>query len=96
MIAAVAVSPDSDGDGDYEIASYSNRCGIAARWCIAAPGSAIRVAYFGPHPTEGTPGARGTYTASGTSFAAPMVIGCKLLPHLTANPTTFDGGSWNI
>ena len=21
---------------------------------------------------------------------------CKLLPHLTANPTTFDGGSWNI
>ena len=59
VIAAVAVSPDSDDDGDCEIASYSNRCGIAARWCIAAPGSAIRVAYFGPHPSDGTPGARG-------------------------------------
>ena len=79
VIAAVAVSPDSDDDGDCEIASYSNRCGIAARWCIAAPGSAIRVAYFGPHPSDGTPGARGAFTRSGTSFAAPMVTGALVV-----------------
>ena len=37
VIAVVAVAPDTDGDGDYEIAPFSNRCGIAAQWCIAAP-----------------------------------------------------------
>ena len=74
-IAAVAVAPDSDGDGDYEIASFSNRCGIAARWCIAAPGVRVRVAYFGPDPDDNSPGVRGAYTANGTSFAAPMVTG---------------------
>ena len=75
VVAVVAVAPDSDGDGDYEIASFSNRCGIAAQWCLAAPGAGIRVAYFGPDPDDNTPGARGAYTARGTSFAAPMVTG---------------------
>jgi len=73
MIAVVAVAPDSDGD--YEIASFSNRCGIAARWCIAAPGQSIRLAYFGPDPNDNSPGARGAYTGIGTSYAAPMVTG---------------------
>ena len=79
VLAVVAVSSDTDGDGDYEIASFSNRCGIAARWCLAAPGAGVRVAYFGPDPDDGTPGARGAYTADGTSFAAPMVTGGLVL-----------------
>ena len=79
VIAAVAVSPDYDDDGDHEISSYSNRCGIAAQWCIAAPGTLLRVAYFGPDPVDDTPGARGAFTASGTSFAAPMVTGALVV-----------------
>ena len=75
LIAVVAVAPDGDGDGDYEIAPFSNRCGIAREWCLAAPGAAVRVAYFGPDPDDGSPGARGAATQSGTSFAAPMVTG---------------------
>ena len=75
LIAVVAVAPDGDGDGDYEIAPFSNRCGIAREWCLAAPGAAVRVAYFGPDPGDGSPGARSAATSSGTSFAAPMVTG---------------------
>ena len=75
LISVVAVAPDSDDDGDYEIASFSNRCGIAADWCIAAPGQGIRLAYFGPDPNDNSPGARGASTGRGTSFAAPMVTG---------------------
>ena len=75
VIAVVAVAPDTDGVGDYEIASFSNRCGIAAEWCLAAPGVQVRTAYFGRDPDEDTPGVRGAYTADGTSFAAPMVTG---------------------
>ena len=80
IIAVVAVSPDYDDDGDYEISSYSNRCGIAAQWCIAAPGTRMRAVYFGPHPDNSTPGARGTiHPVSGTSFAAPMVTGALVV-----------------
>ena len=68
-IAVVAIGEDG------EIASFSNRCGIAADFCLAAPGAGVRAAYFGPHPDDDTPGARGAYTASGTSFSAPMVTG---------------------
>lgn len=66
-IAAVAV--DRNGD----IANFSNRCGMARHWCIAAPGVDVKVAYFGP--INGTPGKRGIGTSSGTSLAAPMVSG---------------------
>ena len=66
-IAVVAV--DQIGD----IASFSNRCGIAADWCIAAPGVQIQSAYFGPH--EGQNAVRASANPSGTSFAAPMVTG---------------------
>ena len=45
VIAVVAIGRNG------EIASFSNRCGSAAQWCIAAPGQQIRAAYFGPHPT---------------------------------------------
>ena len=60
---------------DGAIAPFSNRCGIAADWCLAAPGDRIRTAYFGPHPDDNSPGARGALTARGTSVAAPMVTG---------------------
>ena len=63
-----AVATDEDG----EIAFFSNRCGIAADWCIAAPGFFVWVPYWGPF-ADG-PG-RGWARASGTSFAAPMVAG---------------------
>ncbi len=80
LLSVVAVSPDSDDDdGDYEIASFSNRCGIAADWCIAAPGDGVRAAYFGPHPDNNSPGAQGAYNARGTSVAAPMVTGGLVL-----------------
>ncbi|MCY3955122.1 MAG: S8 family serine peptidase [Nitrospira sp.] len=66
-IAAVAV------DNNGNIADFSNRCGIAKDWCIAAPGVSVKVAYFGPQ--SGIPGKRGIGTSSGTSLAAPMVAG---------------------
>ena len=75
MIAVAAVAPDTDGSGSHEIASFSNRCGIAAQWCLAAPGQQVRAAYFGPHPNDGMVVARGAYSPSGTSLAAPMVTG---------------------
>ena len=77
LVSVVAVAPDSDMDGDYEIAEFSNRCGIAKDWCIAAPGEDVRVAYFGPY--EGTAGARRNGTGGGTSFAAPMVTGALVV-----------------
>ena len=83
LIAVVAVSPDYDDDGDHEISSYSNRCGIAAQWCIAAPGTRIRAAFFGPYidpvTNELVTGGRGAFTTSGTSLAAPMVTGALVV-----------------
>ena len=55
-----------------EIAPFSSRCGIAADWCIAAPGSDILIAYFGPYRGRAI---RDYGRSSGTSFAAPMVSG---------------------
>ena len=66
-IAVVAV------DQNENIARFSNRCGIAADWCIAAPGDDVEVAYF--RPSQDGPGARRVVSRSGTSFAAPMVSG---------------------
>ena len=67
-VAAVAV------DEQGEITDFSNRCGIAADWCLAAPGDDVYVAYFGPD-NDGNPGVRGFAAGGGTSFAAPMVSG---------------------
>ncbi len=69
MIAVVAVGRDGS------IAPWSNRCGIAEDWCVAAPGVGVRAAYFGPDRDDMSPGARDASTESGTSFAAPMVTG---------------------
>ena len=66
---------------DRELASFSNRCGIAAPWCIAAPGVDVPVAYYGSEdPADpyasgfGNP-LRGQERLPGTSFAAPLVAG---------------------
>ena len=55
LIAVVAVGRNG------RIASFSNRCGIAAEWCLAAPGAGMRAAYFGPHPDDRSPGASGPH-----------------------------------
>jgi hypothetical protein len=49
------------------IASYSNRCGIAAAWCISAPGSSVNSASIA--------GDSSYVAMSGTSMAAPHVSG---------------------
>ena len=66
-IAVAALNPADGG-----ITSFSNRCGIAADYCIAAPGEDLRFAYFGPNRGEVF---RGFASGSGTSFAAPLVAG---------------------
>ena len=53
---------------DGQISEFSNRCGIAARWCLAAPGEDMLAATY-------TWLGLGYGTASGTSFAAPVVSG---------------------
>ena len=76
-VAVVAVKEDG------EIAEYSNRCGLAAQWCVAAPGEEMNLAYFGPDEETGEPGSRGTFVGGGTSFAAPMVTGgLAVMKHL--------------
>ena len=67
-VAVVAIREDG------EIDEYSNRCGLAAEWCVAAPGDDIALAYFGPDEDD-TPGVRETRLWGGASFAAPMVTG---------------------
>ncbi len=65
FISVVATGPDGS------IASYSNRCGVAADYCMAAPGSRIH----GP-----VAGSGGDYrSASGTSLATPQVAGALAL-----------------
>lgn len=66
-VAVVALGPDG------AVTGFSNRCGIAADFCIAAPGEEVALAYFGPRELE--IGIRGYAEGRGTSYAAPMVSG---------------------
>ena len=70
-IATIAV------DEAGEIASFSNRCGSAADWCIAAPGVDVRIVYY--KTKKGSSGAKlpfyGVAFVDGTSVASPMVVG---------------------
>ena len=73
LIAVVAVDQDND------IAAFSNRCGAAADWCMAAPG--LDLLSTVPMNTYGT--------KYGTSMAAPLVAGGAALvrqafPYMTA------------
>lgn len=60
----VAVATDQTG----ALASWSNACGIASAYCMAAPGSNI-VGLYGT----------GVGVGSGTSFAAPIISGSAAL-----------------
>ncbi len=63
LLAVVSV------DRGGAISSFSNRCGVAATWCLAAPGGSI----YSTVPNN-------TYdTISGTSMAAPHVSGALAL-----------------
>ena len=57
-------------DADGIISSFSNRCGVAKDYCLAAPGGSITSAYAQDAPDT-------AYYAefSGTSMAAPHVSG---------------------
>jgi subtilisin family serine protease len=58
-LAVVAIDPSG------RIASYSNRCGVAAAWCLAAPGGAADTGLYSMYND-------GTYASMyGTSMAAP-------------------------
>jgi subtilisin family serine protease len=63
---AAVVSVDEDGS----ISSFSNRCGVAKDYCLAAPGRSILSIYAEDSPTYDSYG-----RASGTSMAAPHVSG---------------------
>ena len=67
-IAVIALNP-----ADGKIAYFSNRCGLAADYCIAAPGDGVTAAYFGP--AVGGFDSRDFLETRGTSLAAPMVSG---------------------
>ena len=66
-VAAAAVDHISGA-----IADFSNHCGSAADFCIAAPGVRVPAAYFGHN--EGNV-VTGEAAFSGTSFSAPTVAG---------------------
>ena len=67
-VAVVALGPEGGA-----ITDFSNRCGLAAAFCIAAPGEDVALAYFGPRESE--VGVQGYARGKGTSYATPMVSG---------------------
>ena len=80
FLAAVAVEVDEEGNPG-PITFFSNRCGRAKDWCIAAPGGAEYVtprgskrAGTGITTAHGSDGELET-TTQGTSFSSPIVVG---------------------
>lgn len=67
LIAVVAT------DSSNVIANYSNRCGDAMAWCMAAPGSSIYSTVDTTDTTDADSDGYDTY--DGTSMAAPHVSG---------------------
>ncbi len=68
MVTVVSVDPTG------EISDFSNRCGIAKQWCIAAPGRDVRVAVYEFNRITNRFKAT-TDLWRGTSFSAPLVTG---------------------
>ena len=68
-IAVVSVDRDAQGQGGGTLSSFSNACGVAAAYCMAAPGAAI----------ISTLGVDKVGSGSGTSYAAPMISGAAAL-----------------
>jgi len=68
----VAVALNSNNPTQLE--SYSNQCGIAKNYCLAAPGDVIVVDKNATSTTN-----PGYYIVEGTSFAAPIVSGAAAL-----------------
>lgn len=69
-VSVVVISTSSSGGR----ASFSHKCGIAAQWCIAAPGISITV----PSSARGggsSAVSRSIASAQGTSVSAPIVAG---------------------
>ncbi|HEU4813326.1 MAG TPA: S8 family serine peptidase [Xanthomonadaceae bacterium] len=68
-IAVAAVEADAPGT----LASYSNACGVAMDYCLAAPGNVTTTG------TNDGPTAPTYWTWTGTSFSAPLVSGAAAL-----------------
>lgn len=74
LVAVVAV------DRNNRIASFSNRCGVAQNWCVAAPGVAVRAPIRpGGEDVSGEESASGYADWDGTSMATPHVTGALAL-----------------
>lgn len=72
-------------DVDHTISTFSNYCGVAKNWCLAAPGEITSVLQNGGGYDNGG--------SQGTSFAAPNVSAALAVlmgafPHLTARQLT--------
>ena len=70
---SIAVAALSAVDGRLSL--FSNRCGIAAEFCIAAPGERVRIAYVVEPATAESEAVYTVFEGDGTSYAAPMVSG---------------------
>ncbi|WP_158883663.1 autotransporter serine protease [Rhodanobacter sp. L36] len=68
-LVAVAV----DSNHPTQLASYSNACGPAMNYCLAAPGNVI------VSGKDDTTASQSYYIVEGTSFAAPQVSGAAAL-----------------
>lgn len=68
-LAVVAVDSNNPG----QLASYSNKCGSAADFCLAAPGNVV------VSGKDDTATSLSYYIADGTSLAAPQVSGAAAL-----------------
>ena len=68
-LAVAAVEADSPGT----LADYSNACGVAMDYCLAAPGDVVATG------TDDGPTDPSYWTWTGTSFSAPLVSGASAL-----------------